>query len=35
MLGVYYAEKEQTNRDFHEGKSDECLDPVGPAGHLE
>lgn len=35
MLGVHNAEEKQANRDFHECESDESLDPVGPADHLE
>ncbi len=35
MLGVYYAEKEQADRNFHECESNEGLDPIGPAQDLE
>ena len=35
MLGVHNAEEKQANRNFHERESDESLDPVGPADHLE
>lgn len=31
MLGFYYAEKKETDGDFHKCKSDKGLNPVGPA----
>ncbi len=35
MPGVYYAEEEQADGDFHECESNEGLDPIGPAQDLE
>ena len=35
MLGVHNAEKKQANGYLHECERNECLDPVGPADHME